>query len=110
MWPCSPLVDAVVVSAASPGGHLVTTAQFNKPPSPGLYSFVYALWGATYAFAMGASWPGSSNSSNVGWGQWSWIDGTNASNLNCYTPGCSLWRRLDADHNALLACDSHTAG
>ena len=42
-------------------------------------------------YAIGASWPGDSNSSNVGWGQWSWVDGTDASNLNCYTRGCNLW-------------------
>ena len=72
----------------------MTTTQADKS-APGLYSFVYGLWGSTGAdpFYLGALWSGSSDSSDVGWGQWTWIDGTNASNLNCYTQGCNLWFR-----------------
>ena len=71
---------------------MFTTAQFSKS-SQGLYEFVYQRWinGTSRAFLFGASWPGDTNSSNVGWGQWSWVDGTNSSNLNCYSKGCGLW-------------------
>ena len=73
----------------------MTTTQADKSAPPGLYSFVYGLWGSTgnHTYHLGALWSGSSNSSDVGWGRWAWVDGTNASNLNCYTQGCNLWFR-----------------
>ena len=72
---------------------MLTTAQFNKS-DPGLWTFVYTLWPLnTYCFGLGGSWPGLNvgTEANRGWGLWTWIDGTNSSNLNCYTPGCALW-------------------
>ena len=81
----------VARSAAATGAHMLTSAQPNKT-APGLYSFVVAMWG-TNLFAVGASWPGDTNSADKGWGQWAWVDGTNASNLNCYSGGCGLWMR-----------------
>ena len=87
-----PVTCATVLgSAAASGAHMLTSAQPNKT-APGLYSFVVAMWG-TSLFAVGASWPGDTNSADKGWGQWAWVDGTNASNLNCYSGGCGLWSR-----------------
>ena len=80
-------------SAVVTGAHLLTTAQPNKT-APGLYSFVFAMWSAV-EFSVGAWWPGDINSADKGWGQWRWVDGTNASNLNCYSASCGLWSRCD---------------
>ena len=71
---------------------MLTTAQSNRMGA-GLGAFAYTKWGSSNSFAVGASWPGDSNSANVGWGQWSWVDGTNSSNLNCYSAGCNMWAR-----------------
>ena len=83
-------------SSTVSGSHLLTTLQSDQS-ALGLYSSVFTLWGSALTsstgVSVGASWPGSTNGSDVGWGQWAWIDGTNASNLNCYAPGCNLWGR-----------------
>ena len=96
-------------SSLAAGGHVLTTAQWNKT-SPGLFTFVYdrLLKGGSDRFSLGASWPGDSNSSNLGWGQWSWIDGTNASNLNCNRQGCGVWGRYA--NVAWQVCELSRAG
>ena len=81
-----------VPRAVAPGSHLLTTAQVSKS-ARGLYGFMFYLWGSTNFIALGASWPGDTNSSNVGWGQWRWVDNTDPSNLNCNSTGCNLWSR-----------------
>ena len=78
---------------------MITTAQSNWAVQ-GLGTLVSSLWGSTI-FAIGASWPGDSNSADVGWGQWAWVDGTNSSNLNCYSPGCNTWTK----YALLIVCD-----
>ena len=55
-------------------------------------TFIFPTWVHPGGdFAIGASWPGDSNVADLGWGQWTWVDGTNASNLNCNATGCNLW-------------------
>ena len=83
--------DAVIAcNAIGMGAHMLTTSQVGSA-DPGLKTFIRQHW-SNSDIALGASWPGNSNVSDAGWGQWSWVDGTNSSNLNCYALGCNLWQ------------------
>ena len=88
-----------------PSGHLLTTLQANTT-APGILSFVFRLWVSTSGtrYSVGATWPGdASNASDVGWGQWRWVDGTDSTSLNCNAAGCGIWGRCVGQWSSKVA-------
>ena len=73
----------------------MTTAQMNNMTT-GLLDFVFLRWmtGSALPYALGASFAinGTTGNGTVT-GQWRWLDGTDASNLNCDGTACHLWDR-----------------
>jgi hypothetical protein len=61
----------------------------------GVFDLLSATAWMGLALNLGEIWLGGSRDmSNPPFGVWSWVDGTNASNINCGSPGCGpygLW-------------------
>ena len=83
----TPAVQPVAKASCPVGSHLVTTRSYGK--SSGLAGLLSVL--ATHIqtpFFIGAQQAPSAVHRGLGW---SWIDGTDAGNLNCNSVGCLLW-------------------
>ena len=65
----------------------VTPVQMSRPQVG-----VGSLLGDAYqASAMANVWIGGYRAGSIGTAGWSWVDGTDASNLNCGSIGCGPW-------------------
>ena len=99
-----------------PNAHLLTSKQSRNiaPWDSGLLSTAVALYaqgypgcGPTPEFAIGA------NTTIAPFGpvvaaNWTWMDGTDASVLNCWITGCNLWKPTDPKYAATVIRDCCT--
>ncbi len=70
---------------------------------PGVSDLLSAAAWMGLALNLGHMWLGASRDmSNPPFGVWSWVDGTNATNINCGSSGCGPYGPLEPKYVSLL--------